>query len=117
MSFHRSVFVALATVFTVGMSVFETALLARPLWDINAQPTMFPRAFFESWALPPDDFALDLYAYYKARRGGMTIRRFPVLFGKRLHGQSHWNVNWAAKWKFIRRTVDFSMRLRGGAYR
>jgi glycosyltransferase involved in cell wall biosynthesis len=104
-------------VFTVGMSVFETGLLGRPLWDINAQPTMFPRAFFESWALPPDDFALDLYAYYNARRSGMTVERFAVLFGKRLHGQSHWNVNWAAKWKFIRRTVDFSMRLRAGAYR
>ncbi len=103
--------------FTVGMSVFETALLARPLWDINAQPTMFPRRFFERWETPPHDFALDLYAYYSARRAGMTVERFPVRFGERVHGQSHWNVNWAAKWKFIRRTVDFSVTLRMGAYR
>jgi glycosyltransferase involved in cell wall biosynthesis len=46
--------------FTVGMSVFETLLLARPMWDINAQPNIFSRRFFESWADPPEDFSLDL---------------------------------------------------------
>ena len=104
-------------VFTVGMSVFETVLLGSRLWDINAQPTMFPRRFFDSWQSPPHDFALDLYAYYNARRTGMIVERFPVRFGERLHGHSHWNVNWAAKRKFIRRTVDISMTLRKGAYR
>lgn len=99
-------------VFTVGMSIFETALLGRPLWDINAQPTMFPRSFFERWKTPPDDFALDLYAYYMARRSGMSVERFPVHFGKRLHGFSHWNLTWRSKVKFIRRTLKYSFRLR-----
>ena len=103
--------------FTVGMSLFETMLLGRRLWDINAQPTMFPRSFFESWTSPPNDFALDLYAYYNALRAGMVVERFPVRFGERLHGHSHWNVNWGAKWKFIRRTMDFSVTLRMGAYK
>jgi glycosyltransferase involved in cell wall biosynthesis len=99
-------------VFTVGMSVFETILLARPMWDINAQPTMFSRSFFESWIAPPDDFSLDLYAYFQAQRYGLKVHRFPVRFGERAHGVSHWNVNWAAKRKFIRRTVDFSLQLK-----
>ncbi len=98
--------------FTVGMSFFETLLLGKPLWDINAQPTMFSRQFFESWREPPHDFSLDLYAYYRAQMAGMKVHRFPVLFGERAHGVSHWNVNWAAKRKFIRRTVDFSLQLR-----
>lgn len=98
--------------FTVGMSLFETVLLRRALWDINAQPTLFPRAFFERWQAPPQDFSLDLYAYYQARRSGLLIRRFPVRFGERAHGSSHWNVNWRAKARFIRRTVGFSLRLR-----
>jgi len=99
--------------FTVGMSVFETLLLTQPLWDVNAQPTMFSRAFYETWGgAAPHDFSLDLYAYYRARRRGLAIYRFPVRFGKRAHGKSHWNVNWAAKRKFIRRTVDFSLKLR-----
>jgi len=97
--------------FTVGMSVFETILLGKPMWDINAQPTMFSRAFFESWHEPPHDFSLDLFAYYQARQMGLAVHRFPVRFGERAHGVSHWNVNWAAKRKFIRRTVDFSLQL------
>ena len=98
--------------FTVGMSVFETLLLRRPLWDINAQPTMFSKAFFATWQDPPHDFSLDLYAYYQALRQKLPVHRFPVRFGERAHGVSHWNVNWAAKRKFIRRTVDFSLQLR-----
>lgn len=98
-------------VFTVGMSLFETMLLGKPMWDINAQPTMFSRAFFEAWHEPPHDFSLDLFAYHQARRAGLAVHRFPVRFGERAHGVSHWNVNWAAKRKFIRRTVDFSLEL------
>jgi len=100
--------------FTIGMSIFETVLLGTPLWDINAQPTMFSKAFFETWIEPPHDFSLDLYVYYLARSQRRSIHRFPVMFGERAHGVSHWNVNWAAKRKFIRRTVEFSLRLRRG---
>ena len=99
-------------VFTVGMSTFETMLLRKPMWDINAQPNLFSKAFFRTWANPPHDFALDLYAYYQARKAGLAVHRFPVHFGERLHGESHWNINWAAKRKFIKRTVDFSLQLR-----
>lgn len=98
--------------FTVGMSTFETLLLGQLLWDINAQPTLFSRAFFETWCKPPHDFSLDLYAYYQAKRVGLPVHRFPVRFGERAHGVSHWNVNWAAKRKFIQRTVNFSLELR-----
>jgi glycosyltransferase involved in cell wall biosynthesis len=99
-------------VFTVSMSAFETLLLRRLLWDINAQPTMFPRAFFETWRDPPWDFSLDLFAYYEARAAGLGVRRIPVRFGKRAHGVSHWNVNWRSKWKFVKRTVGFSLELK-----
>lgn len=99
-------------VFTIGMSMFETILLGKPMWDINAQPTMFSRTFFDSWQDPPHDFSLDLFAYYQAIKMGLAVRRFPVRFGERAHGVSHWNINWAAKRKFIKRTVDFSLKLR-----
>ena len=97
--------------FTISMAAFEMLLLRVPLWDINAQPTMFSRTFFESWRTPPKDFALDLYAYYMARSARMRIRRFPVRFGSRAHGHSSWNVSPAAKLKFIRRTIAYSFNL------
>ena len=97
--------------FTAGMGAFESLLLRRPLWDINAQPTLFSRTFFERWVRPPHDFSLDLYALYTARSVGLTIRRLPVRFGRRAHGISRWNVDWQSKMKFIWRTVDYSLRL------
>ena len=45
------------------------------------------------------------------RRMGLAIERFPVRFGARAHGASHWNVDWRAKLKFIRRTVAYSLEL------
>lgn len=99
-------------IFTAGMSVFETLLLKTCMSDINAQPTMFHKSFFESWQYPPKDFALDLYAYYLAKKAGLKTKRFPVHFGTREFGTSSWNVSWAAKKNFIKRTVDFSLALR-----
>lgn len=98
--------------FTVGMSAFETLLLRVPLWDINAQPNVFPRAFYGTVrADAPHDFSLDLYLYHAALRHGLSVVRFPVRFGERAHGISHWNVDWQSKLKFIRRTVSFSLEL------
>jgi glycosyltransferase involved in cell wall biosynthesis len=98
-------------VFTVGMAAIETVLLGTPLWDINAQPTMFPRTFFESWNDPPWDFSLDLYAYGLAKKRGFAIARFPVRFGDRAHGASHWNIDFGSKIKMIRRTLGYSFEL------
>lgn len=101
------------TFFTVGMSFFESILLRVPLWDINAQPTVFGRHFYESLEEKPKDFSLDLFFYYMAKKQGIPVLRFPVVFSARAFGHSHWNINWRAKWKFIKRTIDFSLNLRG----
>lgn len=98
--------------FTIGMSVFETLLMRHRFWDVNAQPTMFSRRFFDGWQDAPKDFALDLYAYYTARAQGQRITRFPVQFPQRAHGVSHWNATLRGKMKFIRRTISFSLHLR-----
>ena len=98
--------------FTIGMSLFETLLLSKRMWDINAQPNLFTRRFFESWRSPPHDFSLDLYVYYQALLQRLAVRRFPVRFAPRAHGISHWNVNWSGKKKFILRTLEFSMELK-----
>ncbi|MDZ4833643.1 MAG: glycosyltransferase family 2 protein [Candidatus Melainabacteria bacterium] len=99
-------------VFTCGMSLFESVYMGAPLWDINAQPNIFHRDFFQTWTNPPDDFSLDLYALYMANRQGLKIHRFDVEFTPRLHGTSSWNTSLGAKWKFIKRTLDFSFKLK-----
>ena len=98
--------------FTVGMVAFETLLLRTFLWDINAQPNVFHKSFLDSWSAPPHDFSLDLFAFFMARKSGLTIKRFPVSFPKRKHGISHWNTDFKSKWKFIKRTLHFSFELK-----
>lgn len=98
--------------FTVCMSVFEILLLRQLFWDINAQPNVFSRHFYETWENPPKDFSLDLYAYYLAKKTGLKVLRFPVFFGERRYGSSHWNIDWRSKIRFIRRTIAFSFELK-----
>jgi hypothetical protein len=85
--------------------------MKKKMWDINAQPTLFHRSFYEEWKDPPKDFSLDLFAYFMAKRNYLNIKRFPVLFGERAHGISHWNVSFSAKYRFIKRTLYYSFLL------
>ena len=98
--------------FTMGMSAFETIYLGKKLWDINAQPNIFHKSFFESLENIPKDFSLDLYFLYTAQKQGLKVIRFDVVFPERVHGESSWNTGLASKWKFIKRTIDFSMKLK-----
>jgi glycosyltransferase involved in cell wall biosynthesis len=109
------------TFFTFGMSVFETIYLRTLLIDVNAQPNVFHRRFFDLWINPPHDFSLDLFALYIAKKQDLNIIRFDVNFPKRIHGHSSWNTGLASKWKFIKRTLQYSIKLKGelkhGVYR
>lgn len=98
--------------FTFCMSIFESLFMRKMLWDINAQPTMFTKNFFQTWDDPPRDFSLDLYAYFMAKEKGLKIIRFPVFFGDRAFGVSHWNIGLKSRYNFIKRTLIYSAKLR-----
>lgn len=98
--------------FTFGMGLFESLYLKVWLFDINAQPNIFHRSFFEKWKNIPLDFSLDLFALCLAKKGGLKVIRYPVKFIPRIHGKSSWNMGWGSRIKFIKRTVLFSRRLR-----
>lgn len=99
-------------ILTFGMTIFEFLYLGYFIPDINGQPNVFPKGFFESWKNPPGDFALDLYAFCKAKKNGISIIRFGVGFPKRLYGKSSWNTGIRSKWKLIKRTITFSASLK-----
>lgn len=98
--------------FTVGMSVLESILFRTRLVDINAQPTIFRKDFYNSWSNPPLDFSIDLYALINAKRTNIGIGRINVHFLKRQFGNSSWNTGIKSRWKFIRRTISYSLTLR-----
>ena len=102
------------SIFTFGMSLFESILFRTKLHDINAQPTLFSRELLPEVLQGPDDFSLDLFAYVQAKRFEMKVLRIPVTFGPRLYGDSKWNTSAKARFSFIRRTVAFSLRMASG---
>ena len=100
------------SLFTFGMSLFETAMLRKYLYDINAQPNLFHREFLKCIKNAPNDFSFDLYFYYMAKKMNYNVIRFPVIFRKRVHGQSSWNTGLMSKWKFIKRTIGFTFNMK-----
>lgn len=104
----------LETLFTFGMQVIASLALRIHLDDVNAQPKVFSRAFYDRFLKhgAPADFSLDLYLLYAARRSGMVILEVPVHFAKRLHGEAKGGGNWRTRIKLIRRTFTYIFQLR-----
>jgi glycosyltransferase involved in cell wall biosynthesis len=103
---------AIDALFTGGMSILSTLLLKEHLSDINAQPKMFHRDFLEKLIESPNDFSLDLYLLFQARLHGYSILEYPVNFGKRLHGLAKGGGSLKGKWKLIRRTMSYMLKLK-----
>lgn len=99
-------------IFTIGMSLFESILLGKKMWDINAQPTIFNRKLYDEWQTPPYDFSLDLYAFYTAITNGYKVHRFPVIQHKRKEGISSWNNGIKARMRLIKRVITYSIELK-----
>ena len=97
--------------FTIGMAVIESIIFRQRLWDINGQPSIFPRKWFEKLENPPKDFSLDLFLYVQARRSGLNIIRPRVEFGKRFAGSSTWNTGIKSQIHFVKRTIRYSVSL------
>ena len=99
-------------IFSRGMGTFESILFGSRLEEVNAQPTLFTKNFFERWENPPTDFSLDLYALVMAVKNGLGIRRINVEFLPRQFGQSNWNIGIKSRIRFIKRTIKYSLELR-----
>ncbi|CEF54255.1 glycosyltransferase family 2 protein [Acetobacter ghanensis] len=104
----------LEALFTFGMQCVASAALKVRLDDVNAQPKLFSRAFYERYIRhdAPKDFSLDLYLLYQARRNGYEIVTIPVDFSQRLHGEAKGGGSWKTRIKLIRRTFAYIFELR-----
>lgn len=90
-------------------------IMRGPMIDINGQPKMFARAFFEKYlGDAPLDLTLDVYLMARALRQGWAVKTVPVEFGVRKAGTSSWNTTLASRLKMATRFVltVFKARLR-----
>lgn len=97
--------------FTKGMDLFASFMLKIRLNDINAQPKIFSKYFFDKiQADAPLDFSLDLYFLYHATKNGQVLD-FPVYFNQRLHGEAKGGGSLKTKYKLTKRTFDYILSL------
>ena len=95
-----------------NMSIFESLMFRRLLYDINAQPTLFLRTFLANLDDIPNDFSIDLYSYVLAKKFELNVKRFGVNFIKRSYGKSSWNFGLMSLIKMSLRTIKYSILLR-----
>ena len=101
-------------VFSYGMGVLASLALGTRLTEINAQPKLFSKTFFnEVGKDAPLDFSLDLYFLYQAKKKGRIID-FPVFFGKRVAGEAKGGSgsSFKVRWKLIKRSFKYIFELR-----
>ncbi len=75
---------------TKAMEYISSMLLNVEIKDINAQPKIITKSFYNKYIkkFAPDDLSLDLFAYFLALRQNYKIYEFDVLFKKRKYGET-----------------------------
>lgn len=100
-------------IFTFGMQIVVYLFLKIYLDDINAQPKVFRREFYENYIKEdaPKDFSLDLFLLYIAKIHNYEIISIPVFFNKRLFGEAKGGGSMRTRFKLIKRTFKYIIEL------
>jgi hypothetical protein len=72
--------------FTFFMSIINSILFRKILYDIHAQPNLFQKSLVKNLDFLPDDMSLDLYMLLNARINNYKILRLEVIVSKRKYG-------------------------------
>jgi glycosyltransferase involved in cell wall biosynthesis len=102
------------TFFSFGMQIAVFLLLRLNLSDINAQPKLFSKDFYNNFLKnkSPSDFSLDLFMLYQAKTNNYKIAEIPVYFKERLHGEAKGGGSFKTKIKLIFRTFAYIVKLK-----
>lgn len=101
------------TFFSWCMALLSSMVLKTRLTEINAQPKLFHRQFYEAIKTDaPLDFSLDLYFLFKAKKQGVILD-FPVFFLPRLYGEAKGGSgsSFKVRFKLIKRTFRYIFEL------
>ena len=99
--------------FTFGMEILVLLLLKKRLNDINAQPKVFSRLFFNkiNKQLWPNDFSLDLFILLNSLSHCIEILNIDVYFFDRKDGVSKGGTGFYTRIKLIYRTIKYIYRV------
>ncbi len=96
-------------IFTFFMQIIVYIFLKKYINDINAQPKLFSRNFYNKFLQenPPQDFSLDLFILYFAKIKNVKIIEFPVYFAKRIYENPKGGGGFKTRIKLIIRTLKY----------
>lgn len=97
---------------SMAMSIYESILFSKCLYEINAQPTIFHKELLNYMKNVPNDFSIDLYVYLLALKHNYAIKRIRVNYIKRHYGKSSWNSGIKSVFSMSIKTIQFSFKLR-----
>ena len=100
-------------ILSYGMALLASSKLKKWLTEINAQPKMFHKSFYDSIKKgAPKDFSLDLYFCYEAKKKGQILT-IPVKFIPRIAGEAKGGSGSSLKTKvkIVKRTLKFIKEL------
>jgi glycosyltransferase involved in cell wall biosynthesis len=102
------------TLLSYGMAFYSSMKLKSWITEINAQPKMFSRSFYDrAKTNAPNDFSLDLHWVYFAKKNG-SIKTIPVQFLPRVAGEAKGGSGSSLKTKIkiIKRTLNYVNQLK-----
>lgn len=102
-------------VITFGMSLSAMCVLGLPFYDINAQPKLFSRKYFNEHFknVAPEDFSFDLFFMFYAVKKGVKIIEFEVEFRPRLAGEAKGGgASTITVLKIVLRTISYMWKIR-----
>lgn len=100
---------------TLGMQTIASLMLKTFLDDINAQPKIFSKNFYQNFLKnkAPYDFSLDLFLLYQAKKNNFAVKEIDVFFRKRLYGEAKGGgASFRTRMKVIMRTFSYISKLR-----
>jgi glycosyltransferase involved in cell wall biosynthesis len=99
-------------VITKGLQIISFLILWKTFNDINGQPKVFYRTFFDKMTDAPKDFKFDLYVQYLALKNKMKVMSVPVDFGRRKYGKSNWAYSIFSRARTYLGFINFMLKLR-----
>ena len=92
------------------MSLFNSLLFRKILWDIHAQPNLFNKSILKNINFLPNNMLLDLYVLLCAKNKNYEVFRVNVRFINRKFGEGS-NDSLIKKLKYSLLSIFSSLRL------
>jgi glycosyltransferase involved in cell wall biosynthesis len=70
--------------------LLQSVILKKQMFDSGGTPTICRKKFIIELRNPPLDYVFESFVLYQARKLKLKVIRPKIYYGKRLHGQSHW---------------------------